>query len=135
MLVRPHASASMASPTKSLNVHHHLQAELFGDQKMLESILSTSDPKRIKSYGRKVANFDEGTWVQARYDIVVQGNWLKFSQDKGLKAILLGTGQTLLVEAAPTDRWVTGQRMEDGSTASNLGLLAHAWPYLLCGFF
>ncbi|KAG2485850.1 hypothetical protein HYH03_015433 [Edaphochlamys debaryana] len=71
--------------------------------------MATDDPRKIKALGRKVANFEPGKWASASYEIVVQGNLLKFSQDEGLRAELLGTGDTLLVEASPTDSiWGAG---------------------------
>ncbi len=47
--------------------------------------------------------FEEAVWKAHRYSIVLEGTRLKFSQDPELRDILLGTGDALLVEAAPND--------------------------------
>ena len=44
-----------------------------------------------------------------KYDIVVEGNKAKFSQNDDLKEYLLSTGDAILVEASPYDRiWGIG---------------------------
>lgn len=48
-------------------------------------------------------------WQQNRYGIVLEGNYLKFSQDEELNQKLLATGNRELVEASPRDRiWGVG---------------------------
>lgn len=85
------------------------KAETFGDDVMKAKILASDDPKKIKSYGRKVKNFDPEKWSKVSYDIVVDGNRLKFDQNDELKAILLSTKRTTLVEASPYDKiWGIG---------------------------
>ena len=62
-----------------------------------------------KALGQKVPNFDEDIWVAHRVQIVRWGNYLKFTQNKELKELLLGTGDRELVEASPRDRiWGVG---------------------------
>ncbi|KAK6528284.1 hypothetical protein TWF281_009530 [Arthrobotrys megalospora] len=66
-------------------------------------------PAEIKALGRAVPNFDEKTWEEHRYKIVVQGNYFKFTQNEKLKEMLLETGNKELVEASPRDRiWGVG---------------------------
>lgn len=79
------------------------KAELFGDEEILKQILSSEDPKQIKALGRKVKNFDEAIWNEIKYSIVLNGNFLKFSQNSELKAFLLSTGDKILAEASPYD--------------------------------
>ncbi|KAI7641175.1 hypothetical protein KC322_g20410, partial [Hortaea werneckii] len=74
-------------------------------------ILSESKPGRQKSLARSVrcspAQFKE--WERIKFDVVLEGSWLKFSQNQELKAKLLATGDRELVEASPTDRtWGIG---------------------------
>ncbi|KAI7657553.1 hypothetical protein KC319_g9482 [Hortaea werneckii] len=74
-------------------------------------ILSESRPGRQKSLARSVnfspAQFKE--WERIKFDVVLEGSWLKFSQNQELKAKLLATGDRELVEASPTDRtWGIG---------------------------
>lgn len=85
------------------------KAELFNDDIVKQKILSTSNPKIIKALGREVKNFDEKIWNEHKYNIVLQGNILKFSQNGILKTLLIGTGNKILVEASPYDKiWGIG---------------------------
>lgn len=54
------------------------KARLMGDFNILNKILSTNDPKKQKSLGRKVKNWDEDKWIQHREQIVIRGNMAKF---------------------------------------------------------
>jgi ribA/ribD-fused uncharacterized protein len=85
------------------------KARLFGDADGLAAVLAAKSPGEAKAAGRKVRGFDEQTWADERYDIVVAGNLAKFGQHDGLRAYLLGTGAGVLVEASPYDRvWGIG---------------------------
>lgn len=85
------------------------KARLFGDEEMLQRILSATTPKQAKSLGRKVRGFDSATWDAHRVPIVVEGNIHKFSGNPTLRRFLLGTGDAVLVEASPYDRiWGIG---------------------------
>lgn len=85
------------------------KARLFDDQTVFKEILTASDPDMVKRLGRKVKNYDEPTWVEHRFQIVVDGNYAKFSQNPKLKQYLLSTADKIIVEASPLDRiWGTG---------------------------
>ena len=56
------------------------KAQLFGDEEIRKEILKCNDPKQIKALGRKVRGFDQAVWDKFKYAIVLNGNWLKFSQ-------------------------------------------------------
>lgn len=87
----------------------HGKAVLFGDAASAAAVLATSDPAQAKALGRGIQGFDEQRWQAARMDIVLQANWLKFSQNPALGRFLLGTGAQVLVEASPVDRiWGIG---------------------------
>lgn len=79
------------------------KAELFGDEEIREQILQCCDPKQMKALGRKVRNFDETVWNEAKYSIVLNGNYLKFSQNHELRNFLLSTGESVIAEASPYD--------------------------------
>src|SRR5690606_28669148 len=61
------------------------KAKLFGDDEKAREILKAHDPKTQKQLGRQVKGFDEQKWDDHKFDIVVQGNLLKFSQNEKLK--------------------------------------------------
>ncbi|CAM1507423.1 Fc.00g070640.m01.CDS01 [Cosmosporella sp. VM-42] len=107
----------------------HHKALLFNDEKVALQILKADHPRKCKTLGRKVKNFDDATWAAHREAIVRRGNILKFTNavteegyQKGtkasndlppiegsLKAMLLATGDREIVEASPFDRiWGIG---------------------------
>lgn len=79
------------------------KARTFNDEKTLNKILSTNDPKKQKKLGRLVKNYNENLWNNIRFDVVVKGNYAKFSQNESLKKQLLSTGNKIIVEASPYD--------------------------------
>lgn len=90
------------------------KAELFGQIVMVEKILAAKSPAEAKKLGRKVLNFDPKIWGEKCFDIVCEGNYHKFSQDKGLKEFLLNTKDRILVEASPVDNiWGIGMTQDD----------------------
>lgn len=94
------------------------KAKLFNDEEVFEEIMKCKDPKKIKSLGRKVKNFDEEKWNKAKIDIVFKGNYLKFMQNKNLKEFLLSTGNRIIVEASPYDA-VWGIKMSENDEFVN----------------
>ncbi|MCA9525504.1 MAG: NADAR family protein, partial [Myxococcales bacterium] len=85
------------------------KARLFGDEGSRARILAADHPGEAKRLGRGVAGFDGARWDAARFELVVQANYLKFKQNSPLLAFLLATGARVLVEASPVDRiWGIG---------------------------
>ncbi|MDR3412782.1 MAG: NADAR family protein [Formivibrio sp.] len=85
---------------------HYMMAEkarLFGDDVALAKVLRSRFPAEVKKFGREIVNFDEAVWCGHRFDIVVRGNLAKFRQNPALKAWLLASGDSLIVEASPAD--------------------------------
>jgi len=90
------------------------KARLFGDDATRAKILATDDPGWAKKLGREVRGFDEARWTADRFELVTRGNLAKFGQDDALKAYLLSTGESILVEASPTDTiWGIGLAAAD----------------------
>lgn len=95
------------------------KARLFNDPETLEEILRAASPNQAKSLGRKVKNFNPEVWNEHKYEIVKQGNLLKFSQNRKYKDFLLSTNDKILVEASPYDTiWGIGM-LETDSRAEN----------------
>ncbi|MEM9720368.1 MAG: NADAR family protein, partial [Bacteroidota bacterium] len=85
------------------------KAKLFDDQEMFSKIIQSHSPGEAKKLGRQVRNFDPSTWESKRCEIVVRGNYLKFSQHKPLQEFLLNTNNRIIVEASPVDKiWGIG---------------------------
>jgi ribA/ribD-fused uncharacterized protein len=79
------------------------KALIFNDTEAFSKIIKAAKPAVAKAIGREVKNFDAAIWNDRAYDIVVEGNYHKFSQDESLMTFLMRTGKKILVEASPTD--------------------------------
>ena len=90
------------------------KAMLFGDKEIANIVLSASNPGEAKALGRQIKNFNNDVWLDHRFDIVINANVLKFSQNKELKEFLLKTKNRVLVEASPVDNiWGIGLAADD----------------------
>lgn len=84
------------------------KAKLFGDKLISAKILQLNlgngvHPKQYKDLGRKVQNYNDEMWNRVRFNMMLKGLHLKFSQNERLKKMLLDTGDKILVEASPFD--------------------------------
>ncbi|MBN2737036.1 MAG: NADAR family protein [Spirochaetales bacterium] len=85
------------------------KARLFNDDKTRRKIYELNDPELIKRAGREICNFNQKIWDLNKYQIVLYGNYLKFSQNEDLAEYLLATNEKVIVEANPYDRiWGIG---------------------------
>lgn len=92
----------------------HGKATLFGDAEIAAQTLAATHPREHKALGRKVRGFDDAVWKRERERIVLAGNRAKFTQNAELRAALLATRGTELVEASPYDRiWGIGLAATD----------------------
>lgn len=93
------------------------KARLFKDHETEKKIMASKNARVIKELGWEVKNFDEATWVAHRYLVVRKGNLAKFSQNASMRAELLNTGATIIVEASPSDKiWGIGLTEEKAAT-------------------
>ena len=79
------------------------KAMLMGDTITYGRIMAADTPRDYKALGREVQNFDAALWDQEKYNVVLQGNLAKFSQNPELFEFLDGTGSSILVEGSPYD--------------------------------
>jgi ribA/ribD-fused uncharacterized protein len=94
-------------------VYH--KALLFDPSKALE-VAHAESPAEAQRLGRELKNFDKKKWDEVNDGIVERANYLKFGQDRDMKALktLLETGGKELIEASPKDRiWGIGYGKED----------------------
>lgn len=76
---------------------------------ILLNIMSSKNQKDIKKLGRQVVGFNQNIWDDNKFDIVVRGNLLKFTQNISIKKILLDTSDKIIVEASAHDKiWGIG---------------------------
>lgn len=80
------------------------KAMLFKDKDSAKKIIETNNVKKQKELGRKVKGFDQKEWDKQKFNIIVKGNFLKFSQNKDIQKELLESGVKVLVEASPYDK-------------------------------
>lgn len=81
----------------------------FDDMQTAEAIMRTDSPREHKALGRKTSGFDITKWRTVMQTVVYLGSISKFSQNPSLRAKLMSTGTTTLVEASPWDRvWGVG---------------------------
>ncbi len=97
------------------------KALLFGDKKINAEIMKAGHPKQFKELGRRISGFNEKLWNDNKTDIVIRGNYAKFSQNPELKYFLLGTNKRILVEASPYDKiWGIGMSADDSRAMNPL---------------
>ncbi len=87
------------------------KCELFdpSNEILKQQILFETSPTKIKKYGRQVKNYSDSVWDSKRYNIMLDGLRLKFSQNDVLRQKLLATGNKTLYEASPFDKiWGIG---------------------------
>ena len=89
---------------------HYMMAEkarLFGDE-------HANSPGLAKALGRQVKGFIPKIWDEHCFNIVINGNYAKFSQNPKLMDFILSTKQRILVEASPVDKiWGIGLSQDD----------------------
>lgn len=89
------------------------KAEFFGDSEMYEAIINTDSPRKAKSFGRKVKNFDADKWSEVSFQKMYEACFAKFSQNDDLKNFILsedfkGKG---FIEGSPFDA-IWGVKMD-----------------------
>lgn len=111
-------STFVVDDVKYTSAEHYMMAEkarLFDDSIALQSILKIgTTPSQAKSIGRMVRNFDEGAWDNIKFNVVVTGNFAKFTQNSTLCMQLKDTVDKIIVEASAYDKiWGIGLSEDD----------------------
>ena len=98
---------------------HYFQAQKFAGTPLAEEIRQTPSPMAAANKGRGRRVPLRADWEQVRDDVMRRAVWHKFAAHPELQAILLGTGEALLIEDARNDAyWGCGA---DGSGRNQLG--------------
>lgn len=85
------------------------KAIAMADAASAAKIMATEDPREQKALGRKVANYNDMKWMRVAYNVVVEGNLSKFSQNADCMEALKQSRGKIIVEASPYDkRWGIG---------------------------
>lgn len=102
---------------KFISAEHYMmyyKALTFNDIESAGLILKTVHPGDVKKIGRAIKNYDDSVWSAKRFDVVVKGNLLKFSQNRNLLKDLSKHSNLEFVEASPYDKiWGIGLAEND----------------------
>ena len=93
----PFALDGMTWPT----VEHFFQAMKFRNATRREQIRLSADPAEAKRLGRLLGSRPDWEWI--RDDVMLGALRATFTQLSELRAVLVGTGTAMLIEAAPDD--------------------------------
>lgn len=67
------------------------------------------NPKKYKSLGRQVKNYDDNVWNSKREQVMATAIRLKFEQNINMRNYLINTNDEILVECNPYDKiWACG---------------------------
>jgi hypothetical protein len=98
---------------------HYFQAQKFAGTPHEEEIRQTSSPSVAARMGRSRKRPLRPDWERAKDDIMREAVLAKFTQHADLRAVLLGTGDALIIEHTSNDSyWGDGG---DGSGRNRLG--------------
>lgn len=102
---------SIVFPTAEHWMMYH-KALLFDSDRCID-ILKQTHPREAKRIGRQLSNFDAEKWEDAKVQIVIKGNLIKFMDNPEYAKKLISTGDSILVEASPRDRiWGIGMNSD-----------------------
>jgi ribA/ribD-fused uncharacterized protein len=103
-------------------VEHYYQwakAKQFGDAGAQAKILKTASPKTAKAIGKKVTPFDAGQWEERKDQVMRTGIKAKLMQHPEILKKLRDTGDRLIGEADPRDKYWSIGTSSDTSFAKN----------------
>ncbi|WP_093024289.1 NADAR family protein [Pustulibacterium marinum] len=90
------------------------RARLFHEDKLAEAIIAADSIQKVQQLSREVNDKNEVIWKERRFDLAVEGNIHKFSQNPELKRFLLNTDEDVLVEANKNESvWGIGMGVEN----------------------
>jgi ribA/ribD-fused uncharacterized protein len=100
---------------------HYFQAQKFAGTRHVEEVRRARTPKLAANMGRERNRPLRSDWEQVKDDLMRKAVLRKFETHAEIRAILLGTGDEEIVEAAPGDYyWGCGA---DGSGKNMLGII------------
>lgn len=98
----------------SEKLYMYAKASFFGDAETGKLIIESSTPREAKRLGRSVKGFDQKTWDEVKVETMEACLYVKAIASKEFREALLNTGDSIIVEASPTDRiWGIGFKAED----------------------
>jgi ribA/ribD-fused uncharacterized protein len=105
-------------------VEHYFQAQKFAGTEYAEAIRRARSPAKAKGMGRTRRHRLRRDWEQVKDAVMSAAVRAKFTQHADVRAVLLATGEAVLVEDSPTDDyWGCGP---DGQGRNRLGKILMA---------
>jgi len=91
------------------------KAMFFKDYQTAEKIYKATTPREAKDLGRLVKNYDDSAWANVRYNVMLDMNYQKYTQNPDLARRLASFPEgTKFAEASPIDRiWGIGISEDD----------------------
>lgn len=100
---------------------HYFQAQKFVDTPHEEAVRRAHKPMMAANMGRDRKRSLRKDWENIKDDVMREAVIAKFTQNKDIREVLLGTDSSLLVEHTANDRyWADGG---DGRGLNKLGLI------------
>lgn len=84
-------------------VEHYFQAQKFPDTDYEEAICRAKTPAKAKAMGRSRKYRLRRDWESVKDGIMREAVLAKFTQHADIRAVLLATGDAVIVEDSPTD--------------------------------
>lgn len=84
------------------------KALMFGDLNVHKTIMSETEPRRMKAMATSIKSYDADRWRTEGPNITIRGLRAKFTQCQELGQILMNTGKRQIVEASPDTFWGIG---------------------------
>ena len=110
---------------------HYFQAQKFAGTPFAELIRQAPTPREAAKLGRRRSLPLRPDWEVIKDQVMLAGVLRKFETHADIRAVLLATGEELVVENAPRDYyWGCGA---DGSGQNKLGQVLMRVRALLCG--
>ncbi len=110
---------------------HYFQAQKFVGTPHVEAIRGASTPKQASEMGRDRTRPLRADWEQVKDDVMRRAVLRKFEGHADIKAVLVSTGDALIVENAPGDYyWGCGK---NGTGLNRLGTILMEVRIVLCG--
>lgn len=99
-------------------VEHYFQAQKFAGTPYVEQIQRAFTPKKAAAMGRNRAWPLRSDWEQVKDEVMFKAVLQKFETHRGLRTLLLSTGEEEIIEGSPDNYWGCGA---DGSGQNKLG--------------
>jgi ribA/ribD-fused uncharacterized protein len=100
---------------------HYFQAQKFAGTKFEDKVRTAHSAREAANLGRNRQFPFRKDWEKVKDDIMLDALRAKFTQNKELREILLGTGNAILIEHTKNDNyWADGG---DGTGKNMLGVL------------